>query len=84
MNEFCGRFYLAWDMNGDLAFTISDIWLIAAFVWLLPAKAVVGFLHSTKLAAFFEISCSTGEGIGGAVFSLFVWFLLISFSITNR
>jgi hypothetical protein len=76
MNEYCGRFFLATDMNGDFLFTISDVWLIAKFIWLLPSKAVVGLLHnSPEIATFFEIGCSTGEGFGGAVFSFFAWFI---------
>ncbi len=77
MNEYCGRFFIVMDMNGDLAFTISDVWLIGKFIWLLPAKVVIGVLHSIpQFAAFFEIGCGTGEGWGGAIFSLFVWFIV--------
>lgn len=83
INEYCGRFAFSSDMNGDLAFTISDVWLMAKFAWLLPAKLVVGGLHSfPELATFFEVSCSTGEGIGGAVFSLFAWALLFGLIAT--
>lgn len=79
MNEYCGRFFIAADMNGDLAFTISDVWLIGKFIWLLPAKAVIGVLHSTpEFATFFEIGCGTGEGWGGAIFSFFVWFIVLA------
>lgn len=71
MNDYCSRFHFALDMNGDSAFTISDVELMLKFVWLLPAKLVVGFVHQNpQLTSFFEVTCSTGEGLGGAVFSL--------------
>jgi hypothetical protein len=73
MNDYCGRFYFAKDMNGDLIFTIADVGLMIKFVCLLPAKAVVGLIAtSPDLARFFEIDCSTGESWGGAIFSLCV------------
>lgn len=77
MNDFCGRFHFAKDMNGDLAFSISDVWLIIYYIWLLPAKLVIGIAHNTDwMATFFEINCSTGESWGGGIFSLFVWFII--------
>lgn len=80
MNDFCGRFYLVKDMNGDLVFSISDVWLIIQFLWLLPAKIVVGFSQNVEgLANFFEIGCSTGASWGGGVFSLVVWIVVLSF-----
>lgn len=82
MNEYCGRFLIAIDMNGDLAFTISDVWLISKFVWLMPAKVVIGVLHETPgTATFFEIGCGTGEGWGGAIFSFFVWLIVLGFAV---
>ena len=79
MNDYCERFHIVKDMNGDLVFSISDVWLIIKFIWLLPAKAVVGFAHyQPKMAAFFEIDCSTGESWGGGIFSLFVWFVVLA------
>jgi hypothetical protein len=61
-------------MNRDLAITISDVWLIAKFIFLLPAKLIVGLVHSTpSWAKFFEVDCGTGESYGGALFSFFVW-----------
>lgn len=74
LNDHCGRFHIGTDMNGDLVFSISDVWLLVKFIWLLPAKAVVGLAQSVDvLAAFLEIHCSTGESWGGGVFSLFGW-----------
>ena len=88
MNEYCGRLFFAKDMNGDLAFTITDIWLMAKFVFLLPAKLVVGIIHNTEMAStFFEVSCSTGESWGGAIFSAFAWTLvppLLAALITSK
>lgn len=80
MNDPCGRFFIAKDMNGDFVFTITDVWLIAKYIWLLPAKAVVYlFENSPSWARFFEITCSTGESLGGAIFSLFVWGVVLAF-----
>ena len=74
MTDYCGRFHIVKDMNGDQVFSISDVWLIVKFLWLLPAKAVVGLSQTFPvLAAFFEINCSTGESWGGGIFSLFGW-----------
>jgi hypothetical protein len=74
MNDYCGRFRFAVDMNGDSAFTISDVWLMLEYGWLLPAKVVVGWIHAIpNLATFFEVDCQTGEGWGGGIFSFFVW-----------
>lgn len=78
MNDYCERFHFVKDMNGDLVFSISDVWLIIEFIWLLPAKVVVSLAHNQpKLAAFFEIDCSTGNSWGGGIFSLFVWFVVL-------
>lgn len=79
MNDYCGRFYFAKDMNGDFIFTIADVWLMIKFVCLLPAKAVVGLIaNNPDLARFFEIDCSTGESWGGGIFSLFAWFVILA------
>jgi hypothetical protein len=78
MYEYCKRFYFAADMNADLAFTISDVWLLSKQAWLLPAKGVVALLHEhDDWASFFEITCATGEGAGGAIFSLFAWMIVL-------
>lgn len=78
----CGRFFFAYDMNGDGATTISDIGLLAESIWLLPAKALFSVLDSAPQSArFFEITCKTGEGWGGAIFSFFVWGMVFSFWI---
>lgn len=79
MSDWCGRFYFARDMNGDQIFSISDVWLMIKYVWLLPAKAVIDFVQSNPLSAeFFEVNCSTGESWGGAIFSAFIWFVVLS------
>lgn len=77
MIDYCQRFHIVKDMNGDLLFSISDVWLIIKFIWLLPAKAVVSLIeNNSKWAAFFEINCSTGESWGGGMFSLVGWFVI--------
>lgn len=77
MYEYCGRFQFSADMNGDLAFTISDVWEMAKLAWLLPSNALTALLHeSDRLASFFEIGCATGQGLGGGLFSLLCWLFL--------
>lgn len=77
MNEICQRFAFARDMNGDLAYTISDLWLQFKMAWLLPSNFFVSILHDRpSIGSFFEIDCMTGSGALGGVFSAFVWFLL--------
>lgn len=82
MNDDCGRFYFAEDMNGDGLTTISDalLWLKAAF--LLPSNFVAAALQgkqgSSGVAQFFEMDCSTGQGGGGAFFSLLIWIFVLS------
>ena len=87
MTDYCGRFHLVIDMNGDGVFSISDVWLMLKFLWLLPAKVVVSLaLAYPGLATFFEINCSTGESWGGGIFSLVAWFfalLLIGLAQNN-
>lgn len=76
--ERCNRFRFAMDMNGDLSFTISDVALLAKQAFLLPSKLVSALVHANSgLAKFFEISCATGEGWGGAIFSFFAWLLVL-------
>ena len=76
-NEFCGRFYFSFDMNGDGLTTISDIWMLFKTLFLIPSKAVAELIANLpKLASFFEMDCWTGEGGGGAVFSAMVWFIV--------
>jgi len=75
MDAYCGRFRFAWDMNADLAFSISDLWLLAQALYLLPATALTSALHSIDATAtFFEVSCSTGQGLGGFALSTVAWF----------
>jgi len=63
-------------MNGDGVVSISDVGLLVKQIWLIPSNLVVGFLHENpQLTTFFEIDCSTGQSYGGAIFSLFVWFI---------
>lgn len=79
MNDYCQRFHIVKDMNGDLVFSISDVWLIVKFVWLLPSKVVMSLIQSTpKWATFFEIDCSTGDSWGGGLFSLVGWFVILA------
>jgi hypothetical protein len=77
MDTYCQRFRFVTDMNGDLAFTMSDVWLLIQAAFLLPSTAVASVLHRVDtLSTFFEVDCSTGRGIGGALLSLFVWIVV--------
>jgi len=79
MDTYCRRFLFSSDMNGDLAFTISDAWLVVKALILFPAAGVTSILHSNDhLAVFFEIDCQTGTGIGGALFSMLVWLVALA------
>ena len=74
MFEYCERFRFVTDMNRDGAFTISDVWLLAKTGWLLPSNFWMIPLHEiASVAAFLEVECSTGQGVGGALFSLLMW-----------
>ena len=74
MYEYCKRFRFVTDMNGDLGFTISDVGALVKLAWLLPSNAFVALVHETdRLAAFLEIDCATGQGVGGGIFSLLCW-----------
>lgn len=78
-NGFCGRFYFAFDMNGDGLTTISDIWMLFKTLFLMPSKAIAELIaHLPEFASFFEMDCLTGEGVGGAVFSAMVWFFVLA------
>lgn len=79
MNNLCGRFYFAKDMNGDFVFTISDVWLMIKFIWLLPVKAVLALIETNpKWVTFFEIDCSTGESWGGGILAFFGWIAILT------
>lgn len=81
-NEFCGRFYFAFDINGDGLTTISDIWMLFKTLFLIPSKAVAELIANLpKLASFFEIDCWTGEGGGGAIISALVWFVIFVMTV---
>ncbi len=73
-NEYCGRFSFFWDMNADGLVTISDVFQWFDFLFYLPAKIAMFMVSDMPpVATFFEINCLTGEGWGGAVFSLLAW-----------
>jgi len=78
MKDYCGLFRFSKDMNADQVFSITDVWLIIKFIWLLPAKIIMFLVHnSPKLSAFFEVDCSTGNSWGGGIFALFGWIVII-------
>jgi len=76
MDKYCGRFHFAWDMDGDLAVSISDIGLLLKAVFLLPSTALASALHSNDSAStFFEISCASGQVWGGELLSAAAWLM---------
>ena len=78
MYEYCQRFRFVADMNGDLAFTVSDVWALIQRAWLLPSNGLVAMLHENeRVASFLEIDCITGQGVGGVLFSLVCWFVAL-------
>jgi len=78
MNDVCGRFHFAWDMNEDAAFSISDVWMVLETIWKIPSNLVAQILQGWPVSAnFFEIDCFTGQGSGGAIFSSIVWLIVI-------
>lgn len=82
MKDYCGYFRLAQDMNNDGKFSISDIWQIIEFVWLVPAKGAMYLITNyLPLAEFLEIDCFTGTSWGGGIFSLFVWLLVLVYLV---
>ena len=85
MIDTCNRFYFVKDMNDDLVFSISDVWLFCENIFLLPAKAVVfGAEHIEWARNFFELTCNTGESWGGGIFSIFGWFVALAILLDNR
>ncbi len=79
LNEWCGRFRFAWDMNANGAVTITDIGLLLKFFFLLPATCATLVLSAfPALANFFEVNCDTGSKWGGAIFSIIVWSWAVS------
>lgn len=80
MSNSCDRFHFVKDMNGDFVFSISDVWLMIEYIWLLPVKVAVNLAHNhPPMATFFEIDCSTGESWGGGISSLFLWIIILVF-----
>lgn len=77
INEQCGRFSFFWDMNADGLVTISDVLKLVDFFFRIPVKITFEIVaYAPSVATFFEINCLTGEGWGGAIFSVFLWIVV--------
>lgn len=77
INEQCGRFSIYWDMNADGLVTISDVFKLVDFFFRIPVKITLEIVaQAPSIATFFEINCLTGEGWGGAIFSVYLWFVV--------
>jgi hypothetical protein len=70
------RWHFAADMNGDGVFTISDVWLMAKYVYFAPGDALILSVMavSPKLATFFEIDAGWLYGWVSSVISGIIWF----------
>lgn len=69
---------LASDMNFDGIYTISDVWLQAKWIFCLPGNLMLNLImDSPGWRAFWEVTPASCSGIGTAVFSFFVWFILL-------
>ncbi len=79
MNMQCGRFNFTTDMNLDGAFTVSDVWLVAKQILILPSNLIIAANEQfPQLVNFFEIDCGTGNGYGSIIFSLFAWWIIFT------
>lgn len=77
LTDYCGRHAYGWDMSGDGVTTVTDIWLLSKAVFLAPSNLSADFLQLfPRVAEFFEMTCDTGQGLGGAVLSLFIWMIV--------
>lgn len=76
--SMCENLQLRIDMNGDSAYTITDLWLQIKGVYLLPANAIVeASLPSSGLSRFLELDCWSAHGIVGAILSGFLWWVAL-------
>lgn len=77
---YCGRLQFLADVNGDGQTTITDVIGWAKYLYFAPAQVAMAiFDDAESLRRFFETDCSTGMGVGGAVFSFFVWLMVWAF-----
>ncbi len=76
-NEQCGRFSYQWDMNLDGLVTISDVLELVDIFFRIPVKITLEIVFAApSIATFFEINCLTGQAWGGAIYSVFLWWLI--------
>jgi hypothetical protein len=75
------RFYrnwdMAWDMNRDGAFTITDIQLLLKSIYFYPGDYVVSLVGPTALGRFLEMTPLSYGGWGSGVVSFFCWLLVL-------
>lgn len=78
MKDLCGRLLFTTDGNFDNVFTVSDMLIIAKQIFYLPANLIILFSEQfPQFITFFEIDCTTGTGWGAAIFSAFVWYVVL-------
>lgn len=73
------------DMNGDLAVTISDVWLWIKWLYFYPGDSLVATILKglPSVAAFFEMSESSYGGAFAGIVSIPLWFLML-FMVFSR
>lgn len=62
-------------MNIAPDFTITDGWQMLDFLIRIPAKLLAWMLQNSTLAQATELGSFNGDGLGGLVFSVFMWWL---------
>ena len=78
------RFKIVFDLNGDGAFTISDVWEWVKWIYFAPGDYLIiqllnAEVEHTAVGRFFELSSVSIGGIASGAFSAVV--LLIAFVI---
>lgn len=65
------------DMNGDGAFTVSDVFLCLKSLFFMPGDFVLSHMGKT-LTSFFEITPEAFGGAASGVISFIIWIVLFS------
>ncbi len=65
LNDWCDRFWFAWDMNSDGLVTITDVASWFEFVFYLPALSAAWFISDIPALATF-LKCDAKPGPLGA------------------
>lgn len=77
---------LRWDMTGDGAFTISDVYLLLISLFFYPGDVVVYALLGSSVGNFFEMTAASYGGGFSFLVSILFWlvvFLIVSSSLST-